>query len=82
MNSKRILPSANVILDVINEEANAEEKVLNFYENYIVSASKEIHYNAESYCNGAYINEDLAQDIRLAVFNCLPYLRKAFQKKF
>lgn len=82
MKNKRIFPPTDIIVDVLNEESYAEEKILRFYENYIISACKEMRYNSEGYCKGVYINEDLAQDIRLAVFNCLPYLRRAFQKKF
>lgn len=82
MKSKKIFPPTDVIVDVLNEESYAEEKVLRFYENYIISACKELQYNTEGYCKGVHINEDIAQDIRLAVFNCLPYLRRAFQKKY
>lgn len=79
---KMIVPPADIILDVINDEPHAEEYILKFYDSYIIAASKEACYNANGEYIGRVANSDLAQDIRLAVFSCLPDLRKAFYKKF
>ena len=82
MKKKKIIPPADIILDVINGDTYAEEKILKFYDNYIISVAKETLYDAEGNYKGVCINEDLAQEIRIAVLNSLPSLRKAFQKKF
>ena len=81
MKKKKIIPPADIILDVINEDTYAEE-ILKFYDKYIISVAKETLYDAEGNYKGVCINEDLAQEIRIAVLNSLPSLRKAFQKKF
>ena len=49
---------------------------------FAFSVAKETLYDAEGNYKGVCINEDLAQEIRIAVLNSLPSLRKAFQKKF
>ena len=72
MRKKKIIPPADIILDVIYDAPCAEEKVLKFYDNYINSAAKEAVSGKEEFV----INEDLVQDIRLAVLNALPYFRK------
>ena len=82
MKKKTKVPPADIILDVINGKTCADEKILKFYEKYILAAANEPHYNASGEYLGQYVNEDLAQDIRLAIFKCLPSLRKAFQKNF
>lgn len=78
MRKKNIIPPADIILDVIYDAPCAAEKVLKFYDNYIKSAAKEPAAGE----NGFVINEDLAQEIRLAVFNALPYFRKACRHKY
>lgn len=78
MRKKKIIPPADIILDVIYDAPCAEEKVLKFYDNYINSAAKEAVSGKEEFV----INEDLVQDIRLAVLNALPYFRKAFGHKY
>ncbi len=82
LRKKKKVPPADIILDVINDEMHAGEVVLKFYDNYVLETAKEPHYNANGDYIGHYINDDLAQDIRIAVYNCLPNLRKAFQRKY
>lgn len=82
LRKKKVIPPADIILDVINNEPHVGDVVLKFYDNYIIEASKEPHYDADGEYIGHFKNDDLAQDIRLAVYNCLPSLRKAFHKKF
>ena len=79
---KKVIPSADIILDVINDEPYAGEVVLKFYDDYILAAAKEPGYGANGEYKGHTVNHDLAQEICLAVFNCLPSLRKAFHKKY
>ena len=78
MRKKNIIPPADIILDVIYDAPCAGEKVLKFYDSYINSAAKEVVSGKEEFV----INEDLVQDIRLAVLNALPYFRKAFRHKY
>ncbi|MBR3933902.1 MAG: helix-turn-helix domain-containing protein [Clostridia bacterium] len=77
-----IVPPADIILDVINDEPHAADVVLTFYDDYILAAAKEPKYGKDGEYIDHIVNSDLAQEIRLAVFNCLPSLRKAFHKRF
>lgn len=77
-----VVPPADIILDVINDEVCAGEVVLRFYDDYIIAAAKEPWYGEDGEHKGYILNCDLAQDMRLAVLNCLPSLRKAFYRKF
>ena len=40
MKKKKIIPPADIILDVINEDTYAEEEILKFYDKYIISVAK------------------------------------------
>lgn len=79
---KRIVPPADIILDVINDEPQADEVVLKFYDSYILAAAKEPHYSSCGEFIDHIVNPDLAQDMRMALVRCLPSLREAFQKKY
>ena len=82
LRKKKVIPPADMILNIINDEPHAGEIVLKFYDSYILEASKEYCYGVKGERIGHYVNDDLAQNIRLAVYNSLPALRKAFYKKF
>ena len=79
---KPIVPPADIILDLINDEPYVEMKLLNYYEAYILSAAKEPKYTANGEFVGLEINEDLAQELRVSVYRSLPKLRQAFFRKF
>lgn len=82
MKKKKAVPPADIILDLINEEPGTDNLILDFYDNYIIAASKEAKYGKNGEYIGSILNCDLAQEIRLAVYRCLPSLRKAFNKRF
>ena len=81
MRKNHIVPPADIILDVLNEEPEAEEKVLKHYEKYILKIATE---RGKNRCGKtAYIiNEDLQQEIRMAVIKAMPTMRRAFRKKY
>lgn len=80
--SKKRIPSADIILSLLNDESDSPDKILKHYDQYIKTASKEFAYGEGDQIVSFFINEDLAQEIRLAVLHCLPTLRRAVYKKF
>ena len=79
---RNIIPPADIILDLINDEPRADIRVLNFYEGYILTMAKEPKYTAGGELICFEVNEDLAQELRIALFRSLPKLRRAFFREF
>ena len=79
---KKIIPPADLILDIINDEPGVETKIIGFYDAYIKEIAKEPKYNREEDFVRYEINDDLAQELRVALFCSLPKLRRAFLKQF
>ena len=79
---KRIPLPADIILDLINDEPYADIRVLNFYEGYILTIAKESKFNANGEFVCSVVNEDLAQELRIALYRSLPKLRRAFLREF
>lgn len=73
----RILPSSEMILGVLNNDKRVIEEMIRFYDGYVLAAAMKPAYSAEGARVGYYIDEDLAQNIRMDIFKCLPNLRKA-----
>ena len=73
----RILPSSEMIMGVLNNEKRVIEEMIQFYDGYILAAEMKPAYSAEGTRVGYYIDEDLAQNVRMDIFKCLPNLRKA-----
>ena len=73
----RILPSSEMIMGILNDDRKVIEEMIQFYDGYILAASMKPAFSAEGAKVGYYIDEDLAQHIRMDVFKCLPNLRKA-----
>lgn len=71
-----IIPPANVVLGVLNDDKKAIENLIEFYNGYIMSSALKTAYSAEGQKVGYYIDDDLAQEIRLSIVECLPNLRK------
>lgn len=69
------IPPADVILDILNENPNTENRILDFYENYITAVAKQSHEPKADFISKED-TEDLAQEIRIAVARCIPALRK------
>lgn len=79
---KKRLPTAEMILGIINDEPEITEDIIHFYDGYIISLAVRNAYSAEGRQVGYYIDEDLAQDIRLALVESLPKLRQILKKLF
>lgn len=77
---KNILPSAKLILKILNQDKDAKEEVVDFYERYIKEMATEPVYSKDGARKGYFYNEDLAQELRIALAECLPALRKALIK--
>lgn len=70
------MPAADIILDVINETSDCQEKVLNYYEGYIITAGTFSIYDSRGVYSGFYANHDLMQDMRINLYNSVPTLRR------
>ena len=79
---RNIIPPADIILDLINDEPHTDVCILAFYEAYILSVAKEPKYTVGGEFICFEVNEDLAQELRVALFRSLPKLRQAFVRKF
>lgn len=76
------LPSANLILDFINNQSGADLQLLNFYCKYIRSASMRPVYSQDGTIAGKIFDEDLEQEIKIAFLKGLPVLRKTLLHRF
>lgn len=76
---QRIIPD-QIILHILNRDACAESEVLEHYDGYIRKASTDPVYSAEGSRTGYYYDEDLAQELRLALMQALPALRETLIK--
>ncbi|WP_077534321.1 helix-turn-helix domain-containing protein [Massiliimalia massiliensis] len=76
------LPSANLILDFINNQSDTDLQLLNFYSKYIRSASMRPVYSPDGIIVGKVFDEDLEQEIKIALIKGLPALRKALLQRF
>ncbi|MCI8472337.1 MAG: helix-turn-helix domain-containing protein [Clostridiales bacterium] len=70
----------HIILSILNQAAGAENEVLNHYEGYIREVATEPVYSTEGNRTGYYYDEDLAQELRLALAQALPALRETLIK--
>ena len=72
---KNMVPPADIILNMLNEEPGADLALLDFYGGYIQRASIEPSYTEERFDNGKRINEDLRHEIEIAFLKGLVSLR-------
>ena len=70
----------HIILSILNQATGAENEVLNHYERYIREVATEPVYSTEGTRTGYYYDEDLAQELRLALSQALPALRETLIK--
>ena len=70
----------NIILNILNQTDDAEDDVLDYYEGYIREVATEPVYSKEGNRTGYYYDEDLAQELRLALSKALPALRETLIK--
>ena len=78
---KRILPNEKLILDILNKEPNASEDVVAFYDRYIREMSTDPVYGPDGSRTGYFYDEDLAQELRLALAQSLPAVREVLIKR-
>lgn len=79
---RKIIPPADIILDLLNDEPGVDSKIIEFYDAYIREIAKEPKYTPDGEFARYEVNDDLAQELRIALFRSLPKLRKAFSKRF
>lgn len=79
-NKKIILPSSKLVLKILNCDDDAKGEVVDFYERYIKEMATEPVYSKDGARKGYFYNEDLAQELRMALSECLPALRKVLVK--
>ena len=70
----------NIILNILNQIDDAEDDVLDYYEGYIREVATEPVYSKDGNRTGYYYDEDLAQELRLALSKALPALREILIK--
>lgn len=75
------VPPADVILGLLNDEPRARDELILFYEGYIQVAATEPVYTEEGIYNGMYLNEDLMQEIHLALLKAIPPLKRNIFKR-
>lgn len=76
---KRILPSEKMILAILNSDPDVAESILKFYEMYIQQMATNPPSSDRSQ-GSRYYDEDLAQELRIALFQSLPSVRMALLK--
>lgn len=76
---KRNIPD-HIILNILNQAASAESDVLDHYEGYIREVATEPVYSKDGNRTGYYYDEDLAQELRMALSQALPALRETLIK--
>lgn len=73
---KILIPPADIILALLNNEPRNDLDFLEFYDGYIHAAATEPVYTADGNRTGYFINEDLVQEIRIEFLKSLPLLRR------
>lgn len=78
---RRILPSEKLVLDILNGETGASEQTVSFYERYIREMATDPVYAADGSRTGYFYDEDLAQELRVALSQSLPAVREVLIKR-
>lgn len=78
---KRILPSEKLVLNILNGETDASEQTVSFYERYIREIATDPVYAADGSRTGYFYDEDLAQELRVALSQSLPAVREVLIKR-
>lgn len=77
---RQILPSDRLVLNILNRTPGAEDEVLAFYDRYIRTMATGPVYTADGSRTGTSYDEDLAQELRIALVRSLPAVRKVLIK--
>lgn len=78
---RKTVPTDEIILNILNKNPKTEEQVIEFYENYIREMATDPVYSEDGNRTGYYYDEDLAQELRIALAQCLPALRNVLIKR-
>jgi len=78
---RRILPSEKLVLDILNGQTGASEQTVSFYERYIREMATDPVYAADGSRTGYFYDEDLAQELRVALSQSLPAVREVLIKR-
>lgn len=73
---KILVPPADIILALLNNEPQNDFDFLEFYDGYIHAAATELVYTPDGNKAGYFINDDLVQEIRIEFLKSLSSLRK------
>ena len=73
---KRILPGEKLVLDILNSETGISENTISFYERYIQEMATDPVYGPDGARTGYFYDEDLAQELRVALSQSLPAVRE------
>ena len=77
----RILPGEKLVLNILNAETGASEQTVSFYDRYIQEMATDPVYGSDGARTGYFYDEDLAQELRVALSQSLPALREALIKR-
>ena len=72
----------HIILNILNQAASAESDVLDHYEGYIREVATEPVYSKDGNRTGYYYDEDLAQELRLALSGSSCITGNAYKESF
>lgn len=78
---KRILPGEKLVLNILNGESGASEQTVSFYERYIREMATDPVYAADGSGTGYFYDEDLAQELRVALSQSLPVVREVLIRR-
>ena len=78
---KRILPGERLVLNILNGESDATEETVSFYERYIREMATDPVYAPDGGRTGYFYDEDLAQELRMALSQSLPAVREVLIKR-
>jgi hypothetical protein len=78
---KHILPDEKLVLSILNKNPKAQDETLSFYERYIREMATDPVYAPDGSRTGYFYDEDLAQELRMALSQCLPAVREVLIKR-
>ena len=78
---RRILPGEKLVLSILNRTPGAADEVLEFYDRYIQEMATDPVYAADGSRTGYFYDEDLAQELRVALSRSLPAVRRVILKR-
>lgn len=79
---KHILPDEKLVLSILNKDPKAQDETLSFYERYIREMATDPVYATDGSRTGYFYDEDLAQELRMALSQCLPAVREVLIKRY